>query len=232
MGSLKTRDYLSFLFYKTVVWIAYHICFFFFRIKIFGREKVLEWKKKNNTPFIAVARHRSLWDAVFMPIAFGGFKETMMNYITKEELSCFFRFVPFFQTYFTFVNRKKPQKSVIEKVINLLEKGTNIGIFPEGTTIPEFKAMKRGVLLIIKKAEQRINKPIPIFPLNIKIIQGQYGKPRGKWIDYVLRKVKIELRIGEPIFIEQLGESIKQNLSRKNKEEEMIRLILEQVDRI
>jgi len=90
--------------------------------------------------------------------------------------------------------------------------------------------MKRGVLLIIKKAEQRTNKAIPIFPLNIKIIQGQYGKPKGKWQDYVLRKVKIELRIGEPIFIEQLEELINQNLLRKDKEEEMIRMLLEKVD--
>jgi len=231
ISSLKSID-IPFLFYKVVVWFLHYICFFFFRIKIQGRGKVLEWKKKNKMPFIAVARHQSLWDAILMPVAFGGLKETMMNYVAKEELSRFLKFIPFSGVYLTFVNRRQVRKSIIERSINLLVQGINLGIFPEGTTIPDFKEMNRGIIVIARKAQNKILEQIPIFPLNIKIIQGHYGKPKGKWIDYLLRRIRIELRIGEPIFLEELEKLIGRDLLGKEKEKEMVKLLLKQADQI
>ena len=232
MSSFKIKNFLSFFFYSFAVKIAYYICRFFFRIKIQGREKVIIWRKNNKIAFVAVARHRSLWDAVLMPIAFGGYKETILNFVAKKELHRFFQFIPFSNIYFTFVDRKKVRKSILERSIDLLVQGVNLGIYPEGTTIPQNKAMKRGILMIIKKAQEKLGKSIPIFPLNIKIIKGNYGKPKGKWQDYLLRKIKLELRIGEPVFLGELEKLIEQNLERKHRDEEMIKLLLEITDQI
>lgn len=231
MSSLKLIDG-PFLFYKVVIWFLYCICYFFFRIKIQGREKALKWKKQNKTAFIVIARHRSLWDGALMPVAFGGLKYTMMHYVVKSNLRPFFRWIPFFDKFFTFIDREKIEWGSIKRLTNFLMQGTNIAIFPEGTTIPDYKEMKRGTLLIIKNAEKKLNKQIPISPLNIKIIQGFYGKPKGKWLDYLLRRIKIELRIGGPIFLEELESLVNQNLLRKEKEEEMVKLLLEQTDQI
>jgi 1-acyl-sn-glycerol-3-phosphate acyltransferase len=231
MSSLKSIN-IPLIFYETMVWLLHCICLFFFRIEIQGREKVIEWKKKNKIAFVAIARHRSLWDAGLMPVAFGGSRYTIMNYVTKVELSRFFRLIPFSGTYLTFINREKVGKSIIKKSIGLLVKGINVAIFPEGTTIPDYKETKRGVIVIIKKAEQKLRRQIPIFPLNIKIIKGFYGKPKGRWQDYLLRKVKIELKIGEPIFLKELEKLVGQDFLRKDKEEEMVKLLLEQADQI
>ncbi|MFA5360616.1 MAG: lysophospholipid acyltransferase family protein [Candidatus Paceibacterota bacterium] len=234
VSSLKLIDLPLLVFYKLTDWFLQGICFLFFRIKITGREKVLNWKKKNKkTAFVAVARHRSLWDAVLMPVAFGGFQDTILNFVVKEEMRFLLSLMPFSDSYLTFIRRGKTKKATIEKLINLLVEGNNIAIFPEGSTVPEYKEMNRGVLLIIKAAEQKLRKQIPIFPLNIKVVEGFYGEPKGKWRDYILGKVRIELRIGGPIYLEDLEKLIiKQNLPAKNKAEEMVKLLLEQVDKI
>lgn len=231
MSSLKSID-IPFLFYKTMVWLLHYICFFFFRIKIQGREKVLEWKKQNKIAFVAIARHRSLWDGVLMPVAFGGSKYTMMHYVAKSTLRPYFKWIPFFGRFFSFIDRDKIEISNIKRLTNFLMQGINVAIFPEGTTVPDYKEMKRGVLFIVKNAERKLGKQIPVFPLNIKIIEGFYGKPQGRWLDYLLRKTKIELRIGGPIFLEELEKLVNQNLLGKEKEEEMVKLLLEQADQI
>lgn len=231
MSSLKSIN-IPLIFYESMVWLLCRICLFFFRIKIQGREKVIEWKKKNKIAFVAIARHRSLWDAGLMPVAFGGSEYTMMHYVVKSTLKPYFRQIPFFNKFFTFINREKIKLSSIERLTNFLIQGINLAIFPEGTTIPDYKEAKRGVIVIIKKAEQKLRIQIPIFPLNIKIIKGFYGKPKGRWQDYLLRRVNIELKIGEPIFLKELEKLVGQDLLRKDKEEEMVKLLLKKADQI
>lgn len=229
MSFLKKK--ISFFIYKAIVWVLFYVCLFFFRIETEGKEKVIKWKKENKTSYVAVSRHKSFWDPIFMPIAFGTSEETMMNYVAKKELSGLLNLIPISKEFITFIDRKKTRKSTIEKSSDLLTKGTNLAIFPEGTTIPERKEMKRGIILIIRRAQEKMKKKIPIFPLNIKSI-GPYGKPEGKWYYYLLRKVKIKMKIGPPLFLEDLEREIGKNLKQKDKEKEMVRLILEKTDQI
>jgi 1-acyl-sn-glycerol-3-phosphate acyltransferase len=221
MSSLKNR--IPFFPYKVIVWILHYVCLFFFKIEIKGREKVIEWKKKNRIAFVAIARHKSYWDPIFLSVAFGASDYTIMNYVTKKELSKFLGKIPFAKNYITFIDREKTKKSTIENSSNLLAKGVNLAVFPEGTTIPERKKMNRGIIFLIKKAEEKIKRKIPIFPLNIKT-EGPYGNPEGKWYLYLLRRVKVELRIGDPIFLE--------DIKGKDKGKEMVKIILEKTDQI
>jgi hypothetical protein len=73
---------------------------------------------------------------------------------------------------------------------------------------------------------------IPIFALNIKV-KGRYGKPKGKWYYYLLRMVKIELRIGDPIFIQDLEKAVRnKKINNSQKRMREVEELLRRVDQI
>jgi 1-acyl-sn-glycerol-3-phosphate acyltransferase len=219
-------------FYRMVTFLFYLICRIFFRVKIFGREKPLRWRKQHRLPFVVVARHQSHWDIPFLAVAFGSLLKTRLKYVAKNELKVFFQLIPLSNHFIIYINRDNPKKSDIEKTIKTLKDGNNIAIFPEGTTIPKNKKFFGGIILIIKKVEQMTGQEIPIFALNIKT-KGPYGKPKGKWYYYPLRMVEAELRIGGPIFLRDLEEAIEnKELANKEKRTLMVEELLRRVDQI
>jgi len=219
-------------FYRIVTYLFYLISRTFFQIQIYGQEKPLLWRKKNNSAFLVVARHRSYWDPVFLPVAFGSSPYTRLKCAARENLKLLFQFIPFLNSHVIYINRENVGRDTIEKIIKSVEEKNNLAIFPEGTTIPEDKKLRGGVILIIKRAEKITGQKIPIFPLNIKV-KGAYGKPQGKWWRYLIRQVKIELRIGDPIFIQQLEKTIaKKKISKGQKRKLMIKELLRRVDQI
>jgi len=219
-------------FYRIVTYLFYLISRTFFQIQIYGQEKPLLWRKKNNSAFLVVARHRSYWDPVFLPVAFGSSPYTRLKCAARENLKLLFQFIPFLNSHVIYINRENVGRDTIEKIIKSVEEKNNLAIFPEGTTIPEDKKLRGGVILIIKRAEKTTGQKIPIFPLNIKV-KGAYGKPQGKWWRYLIRQVKIELRIGGPIFIQQLEKTIaKKKISKGQKRKLMIKELLRRVDQI
>jgi len=219
-------------FYRMIAFLLYLICRMFFRVKIFGQEKPLRWRKQHRLPFVVVARHQSHWDIPFLAVAFGSSLKNRLKYIAKNELKVFFQLIPLSNHFIIYINRDNAKKSGIEKAIKTLKDGNNIAIFPEGTTVPENKRFFAGIILIIKKVEQMTGQEIPIFALNIKT-KGPYGKPKGKWYYYLLRMIKAELRIGGPIFLRDLEEVIEnKELANKEKRALVVEELLRRVDQI
>ena len=219
-------------FYRIVTYLFYLISRTFFQIQIYGQEKPLLWRKKNNSAFLVVARHRSYWDPAFLPVAFGSSPYTRLKCVARKNLKLFFQFIPFLNSHIIYINRENVGRNTIEKMIRSVEERNNLAIFPEGTTIPENKKLQGGAILITERVEKTTGQKIPIFPLNIKA-KGAYGKPQGKWWRDLIRQVKIELRIGDPIFIQQLEKAIaKKKICKGQKRKLMIKELLRRVDQI
>jgi len=218
-------------FYRMVTFLLYLICRIFFRVKIFGQEKPLSWRRQHHLPFVAVARHKSHWDIPSLAVAFGSSLKNRLKYVAKNSLKVFLQLIPFSNHFVIYINRDNPKKSDIEKTIKTLKDGNNIAIFPEGTTVPENKKSFGGIILIVEKVEQITGQKIPIFPLNIKT-KGPYGKPRGKWYYYLLRMVEAELRIGGPIFLRDLEKAVNGKVSKKQRRNTMVEELLRKVDQI
>jgi len=234
MSSFKIKKSLNlfyWIFYAVANFLLYPVVLVFFKVRIYGYRKFLDWRKNHKNSFIVIARHKSFWDVTFPSVAFGSKPENLLNYIAKANIGRYLRFIPFLNNYVIYVDRENFKVSTFKKIIKILKEGGNIAIFPEGTTVPQSKKPNRGVIQIIRKAEKLTNEEIPIFPLNIKA-KGPYGKPKGKWFYYLLGKVKIELRIGNPIYLKNLESRARsKNLFDKNQEKMIVEKLLREIDK-
>ncbi|MCX6759398.1 MAG: lysophospholipid acyltransferase family protein [Candidatus Nealsonbacteria bacterium] len=219
-------------FYRIVTYLLFLISRLLFRVRIYGREKPLNWRKQHHLPFVVVARHKSYWDIPFLPVAFGPSLKNRLKYVAKNELKVFFQLIPLSNNFIIYIDRDNPKKSTIEEIIKTLKDGNNVAIFPEGTTVPENKKFFGGIILVVKKVEQMTGQEIPIFALNVKT-KGPYGKPKGKWYYYLSRMVEADLRIGGPIFYRDLEKVVKnKELTKAQKRAVMVEELLRKVDQI
>jgi len=238
MCSLKIRfqninSALYAQFYKIVTCSLLLIFRLLFQVRISGQEKPLLWRKQHQLPFVVVACHKSYFDPAFLPVAFGFAPESRLKCLAKKELKIIFQFVPFSSRFMIYINRDNPKVSTIKKIILSVKQGNNLAIFPEGTTIPKNKKTYGGIIEIIKKVQELTNKEIPIFPLNIKTSGFPYGNPNGRFYYYLLRKVKIELRIGNPIFYKDLEKTVKnKELTNHEKRDIMVEELLKRINQI
>lgn len=225
MSSFKKS--MGTFFYRSLMIILQLITRLLFRLEISGLNEFYSWCEKNKKPLIIIARHKSQWDPIIIGSAISYQKDIRPVYLTKHEMKRYFRFIPCSENHVIYLNRKQTRTSTFKKIFRAIIRGKEIVIFPEGTTIPEKKSPHRGVIDILEKFKKQ---DIPIFPLNIKAI-GPYGKPRGKWYYYLLRKAKINLRIGQPIFLKDLERRVK-GLNDKESKIAMVELLLKESDKI
>ncbi len=220
-------------FYRTATYLLFLIFRLLFQICIYGQEKPILWRKQHKLPFLVAACHKSYFDPGFLPVAFGSSSESRLKCFAKNNLKIIFQFVPFSSRFMIYINRDNPGISTIKKTILSIKDGNNLAIFPEGTTIPENKRAYGGIITIIKQIKELTNKEIPIFPLNIKTSGSPYGRPKGKWYYYLLRKVKIELRIGDPIFYRDLEKTVKdKKIINSKKRAMMVEELLRRISQI
>jgi len=220
-------------FYKIVTYSLFLLFRLLFQVRISGQEKPLLWRKQHQLPFVVAACHKSYFDPAFLPVAFGSVLESRLKCLAKKELKIIFQFVPFSSRFMIYINRDNPGVSTIKKVILSVKQGNNLAIFPEGTTIPRNKKTYGGIIEIIKNVQKLTNKEIPIFPLNIKASGFPYGNPNGRFYYYLLRKVKIELRIGDPIFYRDLEKAVKnKELANNKKRAIMVKELLRKINQI
>ena len=220
-------------FYKIVTYSLFLIFRLLFQVRIYGQEKPILWRKQHKLPFLVAACHKSYFDPAFLPVAFGSSPESRLKCLAKNELKIIFQFVPFSGRFMIYINRDNPGVSTIKKAILSVKEGNNLAIFPEGTTIPRNKKTYGGIIEIIKKIKELTNKEIPIFPLNIKTSGFPYGKPNGKFYYYLLRKVKVELRIGNPVFYRDLEKVVKnKELANNKKRAIMVKELLRRINQI
>lgn len=111
--------------YKIFKWVSYVLSRLFYRIRCDGSDKLPE-----DGPVIICANHKSYWDPIFVAAVF----KRPVFFMAKKEL---FR-VPFLKQLVTAlhafpVNRHNPDRTAINRSLEILRNGRVLGLFPEGT---------------------------------------------------------------------------------------------------
>lgn len=166
-----------------------------FRLKIKGRENIPK------IPVILAVNHHSYMDPPLVLISF----PRWWNLFFAAHMDLWK--VPILRQILNFYNsipvaKGIPTKSNIKKIIELLEQGKDICIFPEGGIIdnPTFTPAYRGISLIAEATKA------PVIPI--------YLEGTLKWIKNPWKKITITYR--KPIYWEEfIKEEENQNLSRK-----------------
>lgn len=158
------------------------------RLEVQGKENI-----KNGTNYVIMANHLSYLD---IPVLFAAIPLTI-NFIGKKEL----KKVPMLGWYMAlsgmiFIDREnasKAHKSIV-KATDLVRKGKNVVIFPEGTTSNDgqIKAFKKGGFVLAKDAG------VPIVPVRIE--GSHLVWPDNQMMN--LRNGKVKVIIGKPVLHE------------------------------
>ena len=237
MSSLKIIYSVVFQFYGLLFYLLAQILF---RIRVYGKGNLSLWQKQNNLGYVFVARHLSCWDPVLLAAAFWKlqlehiFLYGKTKYVAKNNLRTLFKCIPCLSSYVILINQKNTKKSTLKKIINLLREGVSIVIFPEGTVVPKYKKIGGLVSLVIEQVEKITNQKITIFPIKIDP-QGPcaYGKPKGNWLNYLSRRVKVYFKIGDSVSIKDLEKMLGGNEKNKNeKRKAMVEKLLNLADQI
>ncbi len=235
MSSLKIIYSVVFQVYGLVFYL---LAWIFFRVRVYGQKKILSGEKQNNLGSIFVARHSSCWDPVLLAAGFWKlqfrhiFLYNTIRYVAKDNLRTLFKCIPCLTSYVIFINQKNTKKSTIKKMIDLLREGVSIVIFPEGTVVPKDKRVGGLVSLVIEQIKKTTNQKISVFPLKIEA-EGFYGKPEGNWLGYLLRKVRVKLKIGDRVLLDDVEKMIsKEVVLNKHRREEIVTELLNIADKI
>jgi len=217
--------------------VFYLLAWTFFRVRVYGKEKI---SLQNNLGSVFVSRHWSCWDPVLLAAVFWKlqfehiFQYTKIKYVAKDNLRTLFKCIPCLTSYVIFVNQRNTKKSTVREIIDLIKQNISVVIFPEGTVVPEDKKVGGLVSLVIELVEKTTNQKIAVFPLKIEA-EGPYGKPNGNWLGYLLRKVRIKVKIGNSVSLKDLEKILdKKKLSEnKNKKREaLVNELLNMADKI
>jgi 1-acyl-sn-glycerol-3-phosphate acyltransferase len=170
---------------KAICWLLMKV---FWQMKVIGMDNI---PKKGG--LIIASNHVSYLD----PIVIGTSIKRKISFIAKKEVfnNIFSNFVIKKLNAFP-VDREKIDILALKKVINLLQKGKVLGLFPEGTRSlnGELQELKLGVIKIAMKTG------VPIVPVNIIGTHKIY--PHGK-IFPVLFKYKIIVHYGIPQYFDK-----------------------------
>lgn len=219
------------LVFQTYGLLCYLLARIFFRIRIYGQEKILSGEKQSNLGSVFIARHWSCWDPVLLWAIFWKLQYNKIRCVAKDNLRTLFKCIPCLSFFAIFINQKNTKKSTVKEMIDLIKEGVSIAIFPEGTVVPRYKKVGGLVSLIVEKVEKTANQKIPVFPLKIEA-EGPYGKPEGKWLCYLFRKVKIKVKIGDHISLEDLEEMLNNKENKKKKRKAIVKELLSIADKI
>jgi 1-acyl-sn-glycerol-3-phosphate acyltransferase len=177
------------------------ICRFFFWMRVVGKENIKDIKPG----VIFAMNHTSEWDAIMLPNTFSMFGNMVPIYIISRESKFykehhtvrswfyggnFFRFMGAFPV---IVGIKDYEKSLAFQ-IQMLKKGKNVLIFPEGSRSKDGKLQpaKGGVVALAKIAN------VPIVPVGVSGVLHVTPK------EFLLRKRRATLYFGKPILPEEL----------------------------
>ena len=211
--------------------LCYLLARIFFRIRIYGQEKILSGEKQNGLGCIFVSRHWSCWDPVLLWAIFWKFQYSRIKCVAKDNLRTLFKCFPFLSSFVVFINQKSTKRHTIREMIDLLREGISIAIFPEGTIVPKYKKIGGLVSLIIEQTEKATDQKITVFPLKIEA-EGYYGKPQGKWLGYLFREVRIIVKIGDHLFLEGLEKMLDNKENKKEKRKALVEELLNIADKI
>ena len=166
--------------YQVIVCILRPFFFLLFPYKVSGREN------RSEGAAIVCANHSSMIDPFF--IAFGYGKDYQLQFMAKKEISK----IPIVgwvlaKAGIFFVNRGANDVDAIRTAMKVLKSGGKIMMFPEGTRVPEEKAVaaKTGAVRLASKLN------VPLVPV--------YIPPKQKLFS------RVHVRIGAPFQVDKSG---------------------------
>ncbi|WP_051302306.1 lysophospholipid acyltransferase family protein [Salibacterium aidingense] len=164
--------------YKVLTFVAKIIIPILLNVKFIGRENIAE----DEGPFIISSNHISCYDPILLSLLL----ERKMYFLAKMELcdhwltNGLFKKLPVIP-----VDR---QSGIVirpvRKTLRLLKEGEIVGVFPEGTRVPNGEKVmpKKGVAFFAVKSE------VPVLPVAITLCEDKYWFRR-----------KAVINIGSPI---------------------------------
>lgn len=160
---------------------------------------------------VLVSNHTSYWDPVVVGCAFN----RQVHFMAKSELFS----IPLLGTAIRIlgafpVRRDKSDRNAIRTAVKLLEKGSVVGVFPEGTRsrTGEMLKLHLGAAMLAFKAG------VPILPVAVSGTRGVFGK--------------ITIQVGKPIFSQGGAKASKADLENASDQVmEQIAGLLEDVQR-
>jgi 1-acyl-sn-glycerol-3-phosphate acyltransferase len=182
----------------------------FFRIRIRGRENI-----ETNAEYIAVARHRSYWDAPALAVALGVFNR--VHFISRKGLMRGNLLIqPIIRMFSTIIDRDHFGKSDFQRMLTAMKRERLIGLFPEGTTREQADA-KAGVIHFARLSGKRI------LPVNI-ISTGPYPP------QYPIRFPRLTVSIGESFTVSDLRSAEDSAHTRAEQHQMMSGQLMRRVD--
>lgn len=177
--------------------------FYFGSITINGQENI-----PKTDPVIIAPTHRSRWDALIVPYAFGRIVSgrDVRFMVTSSEMTgiqgWFIRRMGGFS-----VDIKRPRSSSLEYSVEVLKQGEMLVIFPEGGIFRdrEVHPLKRGVARIALEVEsQQPGCGMKILPVRI-----EYSQPFPSW------GTDITVNIGSPLDVASYDTTTMKRSSQK-----------------
>lgn len=193
----------------------YILSIIFFRIKIKGRENLINIK----TPFVLVANHINFYDSFLLRLALGPFTPHLpLRFMAVKKFNWKFLnllssigvidFIYILFGVFTIVPGRGIEENTKE-AIYIIENGENVVIYPEGKIVikGEVSQFKKGAALIASKTGASV------LPLSFKIKKN--GAIREKIYINIGREIKVE----KGSSIEELTDNFYQAVNNLYREE-------------
>lgn len=155
-----------------------------FRLRVHGRDMI-----RRSGGYIAVARHRSYWDAPILAVAVGW--PNRIHFVARKGLGRRFPMIaPLLRLFATVIDRDRFRLADYRRLRTAVQRERLVGIFPEGTTRQQVDP-KAGAVHFARISGK------PLLPISIRP-QGHYP-PK-----YPVRFPQVTVTIGEPITVEEL----------------------------
>jgi len=197
--------------YAVTVLLLGAILLVLFRVRVRGRKQHVDPREG----YIAVARHRSYWDAPLLAVGLGWWNR--IHFIARKGLMKDMLLLrPFLRMFSTMIDRESFSKTDFRNVLQAIREERLVGIFPEGTTRQAVDA-KAGAIRFAAMTDKKL------LPVNIRV-RGPYP-PR-----YPFRFPQITVSIGEPVSVEALERETVADATRSAKTKRMSERLMELVD--
>lgn len=187
--------------YAVVRFVIWLVAKLLWRISFEGLQNV-----PRNGPFVMAPVHRSWIDFGLV----SGTTRRPMGYMGKESLWKN-RYLGAFITHLGAypVNRGAPDRESLRRTLELLENGTPLVLFPEGTrrSGPVIEHLHEGAAYVASRAG------VPIVPVGIG--GSERALPKGTWLP---RPVRIHILVGEPLLPAPVAEGARHPSRRAIKE--------------
>ncbi len=152
-----------------------------------------------------VAAHRSYWDTALLGAACGPFRR--ITFLARHGLLRNPVLGPLVRLFAVPIDREAFGIADFRRALAVAKRARFLGIFPEGTTRPGAEP-KPGAVRFADRLDR------PLIPVNI-VARGPY--PPQRFLRIPVRFPRIEVRIGSPITVAELGRGLSADLPRSDR---------------